>query len=318
MLLTDAHRLLMLALVAAACGCSDESTDAGDAGDAGDVGDTLDTDDDGGDGDAGEAIAECEQVAPTTSVSGRVLDEAGNPLGGAAAQMCVRLEISDRLICLAPALSDDDGRFEVSIPVAAQCASEATMRVLEPQADRATVYCHVALDEAGGALALEEPYTLVATTPASELPEYGDADAERTVIFDGGLEVDVTPAELSGGEDAYAELAAVLVDPAAVDVCFVGDSGVFALWAFSPESNVDAAPFAARFPNSTGLAPGTGVDLYVLGGLATTAMTREPLREGEWLRFSTATVSDDGAQIVAERGVPATTWVGLAVSPAAD
>ncbi|MFC1612150.1 hypothetical protein ACFL6C_14395, partial [Myxococcota bacterium] len=244
------------------------------------------------------------------TVTGAVVDESGAPLVGAMAQLCVRKAVSEALVCVSPVATDASGSFVVAVPTTAQCMQHAVMRVLMPAADRAVAYCPVLLPTSVCSLVLAEPFILHATTPASTLPPPGDGTQELTVIFDDGLEIDVTPNRIPFID--YDSLAARRLSPDAAGLCFLEDAGSLeAVYAFSPDGEATGTPFALRIPNATSLPAHTAVDLYVLGGLSYTLGNGSHVEEGDWVQYGTATVSSDGNTIEGD-GIPFLTWLGYA------
>jgi hypothetical protein len=67
-------------------------------------------------------------------------------------------------------------------------------------------------------------------------------------------------------------------------------------------------------PNETGLAAGTAIDVYAVGGIHP---TDAGIAEGEWARLAGATVSTDGTRIqtATGEGLPYFTWFGIYEAP---
>ncbi|MCB9519521.1 MAG: hypothetical protein H6698_02855 [Myxococcales bacterium] len=241
---------------------------------------------------------------------GSVVDAEGAPVVGALAQLCVHIGSAEgNLVCLRPEPTSDDGTFQITAPASARCVANGSLRVFAPNTAYASTYCGVATDASDGTLTLAAPIVLFETTPATTLPAYEPTRGERTVAFAGGLEVDLVPDQLgfTFTEQAYGGLGAVSVPTDSEGLCFVSEP-VDSLWAFAPEANSDeAAPF--RVPNTSAYPAGASVELYVLGGLETTLPNGDHAPETEWVRYGTATVSEDGATIAGE--LPALTWLGL-------
>ncbi len=242
-------------------------------------------------------------------VRGHVQDPSGAPLPGTRTQICV-VPVGGSLLCLAPPTTDDGGDFEVPIgEPSARCAERMTMRVLLPGAIDATSYCELELTPESSVIELAEPITVYPVERPACLPPEGDESAPRTITFPSGLElVDLRPEQITG----YDELAAAPHDLSGDCLSRrAPDGGFLATWGFRPEVDVEDG-VAVRIPNSTGLAPGTHVDLYVLGGLATRLSDGTPLEEGEWGRYGTGTVTSDGGAIESDPGALLTTltWIG--------
>ena len=252
----------------------------------------------------GSCSAEYAYIA---QVNGVVVDgDAASCVGAAKAQMCIR-QVGGQLLCLRPEDTNGTGQFSIPVPENARCMSSATMRVLEPGATRSTMYCHIELPTDSTVLNVTETIPLFPTQPASDLPPEGDATAERTVTFPGGLEIDIVPDNLFDAD--YEDLAAGPVSEEGL--CFVeGQGAVEQLYAFSPEGDVDGGGFKMRVPNSTGLAAGAKVDFHLLGGLSCTLSDGEAVEEGAWVQFDTGTVSGDGMFVETDNGIPCLTWFG--------
>ncbi len=238
---------------------------------------------------------------------GFVTDPGLNPLF-AKAQLCVR-NPQDLLVCLAPADADaSDGFFSIAVPENNRCVAEATMRSLVPGADSSTFYCHIEGEASEPIVRLDFPVVIHPTERATTLPPEGDTTASRTVVFGDGLEIDVVPDDFFA---SYERLAANEVDPS--DLCFLeGKDEPMAVYAFSPEGDIDGAGFPVRLPNTKGLAAGAIVDLYVLGGLSCTLADGTALAEAEWAQFGTGTVTEDGSMIASDPGsnLPCVNWMG--------
>ena len=323
--------LFVLLLGAAVATCSSDSEDV--TGDDTGVTDTGATDtgaaDTGGD-DTGAADTGGEDTGPSctdtefipveatpdpacpgafvTEVRGAVVDESGEALPGARAQLCLRTAEGGNLLCLRPEETGCDGDYQVVMPDANRCVDEITMRVLEPAADRATTYCHVDLSEAEGTIdTIGSPFTLYTTTRATTVPE-GDG----TLVFDNGIEVDVVMDALDPTTAFdFPAIAVTEVDAADQGLCFLeGDTDYEHIFGFSPEINVVDTAFALRILNIGGYDPGTTFDVYALGGLGTTVDGSE-LAESVWAVAATATVTEDGAFIEAPEGLHVFNWIGL-------
>lgn len=254
-----------------------------------------------------DPVAGCAATS-VSFVSGYVVDSARRPVAGAKAQVCLRTSPGDTLLCLMPADTESTGGFGVVIPDNARCVDDVTMRVLLPGASKVTSYCHVKLGTET-VLNVENPVVLFDTTPAVTLPEFGDGNMARTVVFADGLELEVTPLSFFGNYDA---LAVTRIDPATPGLCFLeSPDQVDALYAFSPEDNIDGT-FPVKIPNDDGLAPGTTVDMFALGGLECVRSNGENIGEGDFELYGTATVDEAGEFIVSNEDghLPCLNWFG--------
>ena len=156
-------------------------------------------------------------------------------------------------------------------------------------------------------------FTLHRTEAATTLPAASDNDATYTVEFAGGLEMDVVPAKLSAGASKYSNLSSIYVPGTdASSLVFADNASSFeGFYGFSPEGDVINGGFAVRIPNKTGLASGTAVDLYALGGIACNTPAGEHIPEGELANVGSGSVSADGAMITFPENVllPCMTWM---------
>ncbi|MEM9194554.1 MAG: hypothetical protein AAGF12_35580 [Myxococcota bacterium] len=243
-------------------------------------------------------------------VTGEVRDEAGAPVEDAFTQTCVRIWPDDVLACLNPPQTDATGIYEVLVPESPRCMSAAAMRVVAPEANFATTYCHMELTTTDSVLT-PEPFVLYRVDPPVNLPDEGDRAAMRTVQLADGVEIDVIPEQLGIGAD-YSRMSARRVALDAT-LCFLeGTTDLTALYAFGLEGRVIGTPFPIRFPNTEGLAPGTEVDLLILGGLDTQRPDGTYIEEADIEPFGRATVSDDGRWVASDldAGLPYFSWVG--------
>ncbi|HWV38047.1 MAG TPA: hypothetical protein VN033_06175 [Vulgatibacter sp.] len=242
-------------------------------------------------------------------VRGWIAAPGGEPLAGAKAQLCV-YSSAGQYACLSPATTDEEGVYTISVQNDFRCFDEAAIRLLQYDSYRATTYCPIDLSVESG-VRLTAPGVLPFANPALDLPPLGDPEVAREVRFEDGLTMSVTPSLFvpDDSKTSYRNFAGRRVSTEAVGLC--GDApsfdGVFALY---PEGQVEGPGFPLRFPNDDGWAPGTKVDLFVLGGVACyVGDARVP--EAAWAKFGEGTVSDDGAFVVSDEnaGLPCFTWL---------
>jgi hypothetical protein len=224
-------------------------------------------------------------------------------------QPCLHLAPNGNLLCLSPADSDATGQFAREIPESSRCIDRLALRVLVPAASRPTTYCELDLSAArGGFLGDPAPLVVYSATAPLDLPPEGDPAAARVVTFEGGVAMTVTPENIAPPAD-YSELA--MHTGTGPLPCFARDAGVTRVFGFYPEAFVDAElPLA--IPNDDDLAPGTVVDMFVLGGLGTLLPSGEPVDEAKFVAYGTATVTADGRSIQTDpgSGVPYLSWLG--------
>lgn len=242
-------------------------------------------------------------------VRGRVTDASGAPVERARPQLCARLEPDDRLVCLSPPFSEADGTFTIEVPPEVRCMRSAAMRVLVTGGPYASTYCpiDVALTTRG-TLELTAAFELFEVTRGT-LPPVGDPSTSREVLLGDVLAIDLSPAQV-GGEADYARLGAVRVEPSRS--CVPDARALSGLIAASPEGEIEA-PFHIL---SSGLAEGTRVDLFLIGGLATRLADGTEVEEASLVRFGAGSVDAVGA-ITPEAGVrlPHLGWLGWSAIP---
>ena len=255
-----------------------------------------------------QADAETTCVASeVASVLGRVIDERGSPIASARPQLCLRLAIDGRLVCLEPPFTDDTGRFVLEVPSELRCIDRGVMRVLVSGGPYATSYCPLEPTRAiEGTLTLDSPIELTAVARVP-LPPRGDPAVSREVVLGDVLAVEVVPDRL-GSESDYARLGAARVVPARS--CVPEARALDGLIAMTPEGRVDGA-FRVL---ASGLAEGTRVELFVIGGLDTRLPDGSIVEEGSLVRLGEGRVDVDGT-ITPEPTVllPQLGWLGWSV-----
>jgi hypothetical protein len=241
-------------------------------------------------------------------VEGRVEDPAGVGIPGARTQICV-LPVGGSLLCLLPPTTDASGAFEAVVTdPAARCAERITMRVLLPASINATSYCELELTPTDAVVSLTDPLVVFGLERPACLPPEGDPTEPRTVTLADGLElVGLRPEQIHD----YDQLAAARHDLGGQCMLRRAPAGDFlGAYGLRPETDVDGG-VGVRIPNATGLAAGASVDLYLLGGLASSLADGTAVEEGEWARFGTGTVSGDGRTIESDPGTRLTVlnWI---------
>lgn len=228
---------------------------------------------------------------------GQVTRADGSPVENARAQLCVRVHPDDRLVCLLPPATDADGRFAIVVPEELRCLTRAAMRALAPREPLASTYCPVEFPADNLPIVdLGAPYVLHSVEPA-DVPALGDPSAPRDVTFPGGIVLNLAPEDLPSTTD-YEELSGAPVDVTATE-CFAGGEVFDGAYVFGSDLPLDPGA-AITLPNDSGLAPGSLVDLYVLGGIETRLIDGSHVEEAELATFGTATVSPDGSALVGD------------------
>ncbi len=300
--------LLSFALVSS-CGSDDDNT-SGIPADLGAAG-TPDATAAQESGSTGGGPVLCDGGQRVELVKGRAVTESGVPASGVFGQACLRLAPKGKLLCVEPKKGDEQGRFEIQIPAGSTCVQKVTMRVLVPGGDFGASYCNMPLPLEGKTAEVAEPYILYATRRATDLPPVGEQKDERSVRFEDGLELDVTPYNFFASGESYEGLAARYLEASKPGLCLPEEEGLDGVYAFSPEGDVLDKPFAMRAPNHPSYAEGAKVDLLLLGGLGCTLADGAELEEDEWRSFGTATVT--GGLIASDEGsgLPCLNWLGI-------
>ncbi len=262
-----------------------------------------------------EEPATCDGGEWVRTVAGAIVHETGTPLADAYAQLCVLLPLRGGVkACLVPTTTSASGAFLVDVPDDAECMHDPVLRVVQPATGLAGQYCRLP-PSASDEVTLATPYTLYDTDAATTLPPAGEPSAERTVVFEGGLELDFTPSAYFGPEDGYAQLRARRFAPDTPGLCFLPEGhGLEALYTVIPEGDVQGPGFPVRVPNDTNLPAGTAVDLFVLAGLGCTLADGTLLETGDWVRYGAGSVSSDGTTIVGDP-LPCISWFGYSRAP---
>ena len=242
----------------------------------------------------------CDGGHELKSVSGTLHDEGGAPVVVGLAQTCLRVA-KGKAVCVKPEAVAPDGSFTLAVPDAMQCVAKAVLRVRATSA--ATLYCVV---DGPPQIAFDPPLALAKIPPATSLPPEGDTTAMRAITFDDGLTIEATPDSLLSPNGAYADIGGRRTTPDGR--CFPGGP-VEGAYAFHPEMNVSGATGKIRIPNTTHLAPGTEVDLLVMGGLSCTRPDGSSIEEGTTDAFATAKVDPTGAFLEGGTGLPCLTWL---------
>lgn len=250
-------------------------------------------------------------------IRGTIQDQDGNPIEtfregvdgfpavGAGVNVCIAIP-NEFPKCLPPEAGCEGGYFEVDIldDPDDRCIGSAVMRVFPYTNTFATTYCQIPLAPTPTSdFTVETPYQLYEIEPPTTLPPRGDSTAQRTVVFEGGIEVDLAPDDLSTFEEVYEQLRSRLIS--ATDPTPCGSDGFDGIVAFGPERNVTTG-MPLRIP-ADGLAPGTQVDLFVLGGLECRNEDGDFIKEGEWEQFGTGTVDANG--MIAGGNLPCFNWL---------
>jgi hypothetical protein len=248
-------------------------------------------------------------------VAGAVVDERRQPLGGGVAFVCFGGN------CLRPAV-DENGFFSQTID---QGSLEVAFYWGGFPSQRLTPYCRYE-SLCSGAFLQCQPFVLYpAPTTGTPVPdtEMEALSEETTIEAEDGARLTVAAGDaLLRPLIAEAWVALTRFPLQEHQPCFIDSANLpLALYAVTPGDSFVVEPessyvdlrlrsAALDVPNESGLAPGTVLDVYVLGGPHGAELD---LPEGDWRPVTTATVSDDGRRIVTAfgQGISYLTWFGI-------
>jgi hypothetical protein len=311
--------LIACGLLVSACGSDDADSNNGTP----DAGQDVAQDDvqadtpspDAPPSDTGNDVtSEAGPCTDVTSVSGSVIDESDAAYGGVGLVLCIYQQ-GGIAKCLSPTKSSAAGTFDVDMPGDSTCLESASYQLRADDLAVTPLYCPVDVT-GGGAITTPGPDRLVSVPACTRDPLGAEADAHEVTAPD-GVSMTVVPGGLWLFDFAYEDLRLRRWDATKWGwPCFVDPSNAPEdLAVFAPEMEVrpDAKDAVhVSFPNEAGLAAGTVVDLYGLGGAATSLWDGEDVHEGAWEIIGEAQVSSDGARIETRpgEGLPFATWVG--------
>lgn len=314
--------LLSSVLVLAACGSDDAENNGTNNPDAGgqdvqqtDAPDDTSTSDVEGKDVAPDTPYEAGPCTDVESVSGSAIDEGGSPFSGADVILCIYYE-QGKAQCLPPVEANGSGEFSVAMSGGTTCLESASYQIKSFEDLTVTgLYCTVDVT-AGGQITTPGPDRLV-KAPAGTRDPLGTPSEPHEVTASEDASIKVVPDGLFLFDFAYEDLRILPWDDTAWGwPCFVDASNPpDGMIGFAPE--VEVKPDAkdalhVSFINDQGLASGTVVDLYALGGGSTKKWDGAQLHEGHWEVIGEAVVTSDGSRIEtrAGEGLPFGTWVG--------
>jgi hypothetical protein len=252
-----------------------------------------------------------------TCVSGHVVDSRGCP------KVCQSVVACTEGTCFF-GRSDAEGFFTVSMSVTD--APDLSIYFPEPAegVGHHSPFCHYT-ELCDGDVRICDQFVLFdAPTTGVALPEAADAPLPadlRVEASDGGAlilyagdEVDLPIFRdpwIALSRFPLSQNVPCFIDPANLPVALYVVTPIDT-YVIEPGTHLDPVlrPASLDFPNETGLAPGTAVDIYILGGIHPQEVG---LVEGEWARSVGATVSADGTRIqtAPTEGISYLTWIGV-------
>jgi len=313
---TSFSRFCCLAIgILAFAGCgSDESENNQNESDAGSDSMNDDVQADSPVGDDAKPDTGDSSCTPVNSVSGSVINEQGDAFSNVGVVLCVYQDDGSAK-CLNPVKTSASGEFSVTIPAGDGCLESAAYQLKADALSVIPLYCPVDV-AAGGAIAMANPNRLV-DTPACTRDALGEESKPHEVSAPDDMKMTVIPNGIWLFDFSYDDLgirrwdAATWGWPCFIDAANAPDD----LAVFAPELEVKSDAKDAvhiSFPNEAGLSAGTVVDLYGLGGAATSMWDGKEVHEGSWQVIGEAQVSADGSRIETRpgQGLPFATWIG--------
>lgn len=317
--------LLLSASLLSACGGdsdpgSEASTDAGSDASAVDASADASTPDasaaDAGSDDSGTPAETCTG-GTITSLSGKILDPAGDPITldpasnpvTAKAQLCLE-NTAGNFSCLQPGAAGADGSYSVSVPASHHCSDRVALRALTTT-DQPSTYYQLPIASLTGAVTLSAPQTLY--TPEAATTSGADSSLQVT-LADGSVfspNTDVFFSLKTGA--AFADLQAhklSATDPLPLGVAAGDYDGMIV---FAPEGNIQAAAGADSAEenrlrlNVGAAAAGTTVNVWGQGGLSC-ERAGDKIEEGVWQQLTATPLTVDASGFV-ELSLPCLNWV---------
>ncbi|MEO1336401.1 MAG: hypothetical protein AAFV29_12195 [Myxococcota bacterium] len=301
-------QLLLLLIVGSAathCSGSDDSPDPMTNPDSGIVADSGVDCTDAFIASVGGSVQDQDGTVLETMVDG-----AGAPISGPGNQLCIE-QADGPPLCLRP-VQTAAGAFSIQIPSTDRCLTGAAMRVFPFDDQFTTTYCQIDFGSSPASdFAISMPLTMYEVEAPTTLPPEGDGTTARTVVFNGGIEVDVTPDRFFPGVGGYAGLQSRLIQSSDPVPCGAASQNFDGIVAFAPEGNIQDAGgggqgFPVRIPAGD-LAEGAMVDLFVQGGLDCNLEDGSLVKEAEWVQFGTGVVDANG--MISGGRLPCFNWL---------
>lgn len=294
--------------VGGASGATASGGSGGVAGSAGSAG--------AGGGAAGQAGCATELTPPGTdptclaSVSGRLVDDDGGPIGGVVASVCGP-------VCFYGE-TGADGRFTVDVNAVLTPADYSVLAHARPL--RASFYFRLPALTADGTVDVGD-LPVLALPDGPPLALDGTAQTvtsgEVTLSVPDGVTVKLDPEDLAGGDDGK-KLRVLRLDRSRY-ATFGIDDAYFAVYAFAPFEAwfraADKSETTARVSFAPGgdLTPGAAIEVAALGSY----LFPEWIAPAQLGPAASAAVAADGrtVELDAGQGLPYLTWVALRAKP---
>ena len=256
-------------------------------------------------------------AAYTAIVRGQAVNQAGTPITGVLAQMCIDVGTGMPL-CLRPEPTCGPGYFELPIGENDRCISSAVVHMIPTDSTYASSFCLLDFENPAPVdFTVSTPFVSFELQAPTTLPPEGVTTQERTVVFAGGIELDVVPERIVAF-DGYTSLASRVLSASDPLPCEAADENFDGIVAFGPAANIQTPqiPASQGFPiriPAGDLAEGTMVDLFVQGSLDCALEDGSTVKEAEWERFATATVDANG--MISGARLPCFNWLAWRAVP---
>lgn len=278
-------RLLTLILLTLLLGCGDELAPMDAGADGG-----SDPVDAGSDGSAEDVPTPACEGVYVERVVGRALDESGEGILGAAAQVCLNT-VDERWLCLSPTNSDSEGRFDIRLGTGNRCLVRVAMRVSADE--RVTDYCAPPLSAD-----LVDVGDLRVPTPTMEWTLDGVRLAHSSgLVLRASSESEAL--RLSESVSARAGIEG--------ESCKRANLGFESSVGFTPEG-FQQDLFVESVP-ALGFEEGDDVEVVLLGGLFGELADGSILAEGDGMTIALGTVFEGAVAVDVQ--LPFLTWLGL-------
>jgi len=271
-----------------------------------------------------EDIPEVNQIVPEVvenlepgdvkRIKGKVVDQDGNPIADLFVQPCTYGESE---LCH-KAKTDEDGNWTVNFSPAKPDLTGIHVRFVTNDYTPTACYWDMEdLNLVDNEIVFVEPFVIY-----DQGESFADMDfgiSEPTLVDGSGVTFTVDADEWSPG---IFEPVSICIKRFPMDEyvpCFLDEADLpDALYSMTPEWLSFSTPggIEATFENSENLTPGSMVDFFFLGSNDTQIIPLEGtpvhLHTGEWYKFGTGSVSEDGSIITTDvgSGLPGIGWVG--------
>ena len=258
----------------------------------------------GADAQATDAEAPCDGIR-VRHLAGQVLDVHGNPPGSLLYTVCGSACVRGELNADGSFVFDKNWCYS---PVGPLPRPVFIYHGLHADSDLYVDFVMPA--ERDVSFTFAAPLHVVPLAEMAVVPVDPDAGTTLTLADGKGFELTFAASSVDLG---FSDSVAVGVVPNNVYPPIPGTDQLLALYAMHPSEVVFTVPAAVTFPNVTKLAPGSPVEIMIIGS-APGANGPYP---GTLDKVATGKVSEDGARIVSDpgQGLSSVSWVGYRPAP---